>query len=72
MSFNALPEAQKAEAADNLEMAVKQAVSATPNRKWYSVSAEGLIDAAMAVSGLGGSLAETLNSLGKNLWVDFI
>ncbi len=67
----ALPEAQKAEAADNLEMTVKQAVSATPNRKWYSVSAEGLIEAAKAVKGLTSDLAETLTTLGKTLWTDF-
>ena len=52
-------------------MAVKQALSATLNRKWHSVSAEGLIEAAKAVKGLTGDLAETLTTLGKTLWTDF-
>ncbi len=57
--------------AENLEMLVKQATSEKPNRRWYSVSADGLLEAATWVKDFGGSIGATLLSLGKTLWSDF-
>ncbi len=51
--------------AENLEMLVKQATSAKPNRKWYSVSKDGLLEASKFVKDFGVSIAGTLGSLEK-------
>lgn len=56
------------EVAENLEMLVKQATSAKPSRKWYSVSKDGLLEASQFVKDLGVSIAGTLGSLDKLLW----
>ncbi|MEO8120803.1 MAG: toll/interleukin-1 receptor domain-containing protein, partial [Rhodoferax sp.] len=69
-----LPEGQKDEApqvAENFEMLVKQATSAKPNRKWYSVSSEGLLEAAGWVKNFSAEIGGTLNSLGATLGADF-
>ena len=66
----ALPAEKHAEAphvAENLEMVVKQATSEKPNPKWYSVSTEGLLEAATWVKNYSGNIAGTLTSLGKLL-----
>jgi hypothetical protein len=55
----------------NVEIIVKQATSEKPNRKWYSVSAEGLLDAAKWVKGFSGNIGGTILNLGKLLWPDF-
>jgi hypothetical protein len=67
-----LPDDRKEEAADNLEMLVKQATAARPNRSWYSVSADGLLDASNWVKDFAGNLAETIGALGKSIWPDFL
>ena len=54
--------------AENLEMLVKQATSAKPNRRWYSVSKDGLLEASQFVTDLRVSMAGTLGSLEKLLW----
>ena len=56
------------EVAENLEMVVKQATSAKPNRKWYSVSKDGLLEAAQFVNDFGGSIGKTLGRLDKLMW----
>ena len=69
-----LPEEKQNEAqqvADNLEMAIKQATADKPNRKWYSVSAEGLLEAATWVKDFSGEIAGTIKNLGTMLWPDF-
>jgi hypothetical protein len=69
-----LPDDKKSEApqvAENLEMLVKQATSETPSRKWYSFSADGLLDAAKYVNELDGNIAGTIKNLGKSFWPDF-
>ena len=48
-----LPEEQAAEAADDLEKLVDEATKPKPNKKWYSVSIEGLIKAAENLDQLG-------------------
>jgi internalin A len=60
------------EAAGNLELAVKAATSANPNRAWYSVSTEGLLEAAKFVEDFSGNIAGTIKNLGKSLWPDFL
>ena len=54
--------------AENLEMLVKQATSPKPNRKWYSVSKDGLLEASQFVKDFGVSIAGTLGSLEKWVW----
>ena len=69
-----LPADKKDEApqiADNLEILVKQATSEKPNRKWYSVSAEGLLDAAKWVRDFTGNIGGTIKNLGQAIWPDF-
>ena len=67
----ALPADKQEEAphvAENLEMLVKQATSAKPNRKWYSVSSEGLLEASKWVKDYSGNIAGTIMNLGKLVW----
>lgn len=69
-----LPADKKDEApqvAENLEMLVKQATSDKPNRKWYSLSAEGLLEASAFVKNFTGNIAGTIGNLGKAIWGDF-
>jgi len=65
----ALPEDKKDEApevAENLELLVKQVTSAKPNRKWYSVSSDGLLEAASWVKNFSTEIGGTLTRLGSN------
>ncbi|MEC5213847.1 hypothetical protein RCH06_002402, partial [Polaromonas sp. CG_9.5] len=62
----ALPEDKKdkaAEVADNLEVVVKEVTSAKPRRKWYSLGAAGLLEAASYVKDFGGNITEVLKNL---------
>ena len=70
--LKALPAEKQEEAAGNLELAVKAATSAKPNRAWYSVSTEGLVEAAKFVEDFSGNIAGTIKNLGKSLWPDFL
>jgi hypothetical protein len=45
--------------------------SGTPDRAWYSVSSEGLLDAAKFVKEFSCEIAGTLKNLGKCFWPDF-
>lgn len=68
----ALPQDKQEETASNLELAVKAATSAKPNRAWYSVSAEGLMEASKYVKDFSGNITGTLKNLGQALWPDFL
>ena len=73
--LKALPQEKQEEAsqvAGNLELAVKAATSAKPNRAWYDVSAAGLLEASKFVKDFSGEIAGTLKNLGKLLWPDFL
>jgi len=59
------------EIAKNLKLLVEEATSAKPNRKWYSVSAEGLLDASKWVKDFAGNISGPILSLGKAIWPDF-
>lgn len=50
---------------------MKGATAATPNRRWYSVSAEGLLEAAKYAKEFTGEIAGTIGQLGKLIWPDF-
>jgi hypothetical protein len=52
-------------------MLVKQATNKKPDRKWYSLSAEGLLEASKFVKDFSGNIAGTVGQLGKLLWPDF-
>lgn len=67
-----LPAEKQAEASGNLELAVKGATSTPPNRKWYDVSADGLLDAAKFVGKFSREITGALTDLGKSLWSDFL
>ncbi len=66
-----LPGEKKEEAAGDLEQLVKGATATTPNRRWYSVSAEGLMEASKFVKDFTGNIVGTVGTLGKLLWPDF-
>ena len=57
--------------AKDLEMLVEQATSDKPNRRWYSVSAEGLLEASKWVKDFAGNLFGTVGQLGKLIWPDY-
>lgn len=57
--------------AENFSVVVKQATSGRPNRAWYSVSAEGLLEASKWVKDFTGNIIGTLGQLGRLLWPDF-
>ncbi len=56
--------------AESLDMLVKQATSATPNRKWYGVSKDGLLQAAALAKDSGGNVAGALKNLDRLVWPD--
>ena len=69
-----LPEGKKEEAkqvANDLKSLVEEATSPKPRRKWYSLSAEGLLEASKYVKDFTGDIVGTIKSLGKLLWPDF-
>jgi len=69
-----LPAAKQEDASqvtDNLELLVKQATASKPNRKWYQVSAEGLLEASKWVKDFSGNIGGTIGQLGKLIWPDF-
>nr|WP_081983983.1 COR domain-containing protein [Massilia sp. JS1662] len=68
--IEALPEEKKPESeqiTNNLEQLVKQATSEKPNKQWYSISTEGLIEAANWIKDYSGNIVPTLEKLGKIL-----
>jgi internalin A len=72
--IESLPEEKKEEApevGENLELLVKSATSEKPNRRFYSVSAQGLLEASKWVKDFSGNIFGTIVNLGKNLWPDF-
>jgi hypothetical protein len=69
--IESVPADKKEEVAENLEMLLKQAASGKRNRKWYSVSAEGLLEASKWVKDFTGNISGTILKLGKALWPDF-
>ncbi|MDB6119084.1 MAG: small GTP-binding protein [Verrucomicrobiaceae bacterium] len=60
-----LPEDKQEEAAGNLELLTKAVTGTKPNRAWYSVSSEGLLEASKFVKDFTGNIAGPVASLGK-------
>jgi hypothetical protein len=60
-----------AQTRENLETLVKEASRAEPRRKWYELSAEGLIEASKFVKDFTGNIAGTVGQVGRLLWPDF-
>ncbi len=58
-----LPEEKKQEAAQDLDSFVKEATKDTPRKKWYELSAEGLIEAATACAGMAAPVTATIKSI---------
>ncbi len=55
----------------NLDLLVKEATNEKPDRKWYSLSAEGLLEAAKWVKDFTGKIGGSIQNLGKSIWPDF-
>lgn len=66
--MEALGEEHKATAVKNYDALVKEATSSSPDRKWYSVSAEGLLEASKWVKDFTGNIVGILINLGKKMW----
>lgn len=66
-----LPEEKHGDAAEDLAKMVKGATAEPPNRRWYSMSAEGLLEASKFVKDFAGNIVGTVGKLGKLLWPDF-
>jgi internalin A len=67
-----LTEDQKGAAVKNYDAFAMEAVSANPDRKWYSVSTAGLLEASKWTKDFTGNIAGTLLNLGKKIWgVDY-
>ena len=62
---------EASQVADNLEMIVKQATSEKPNRKWYALSAEGLLEAAKWVKDFSAVIGGTIQNLGQSIWPNY-
>jgi hypothetical protein len=60
---SSLPKQRQEEVARDLQALAAEATSPTPRRKWYEVSAEGLVDAAKAVAGIGAPVIESVKLL---------
>ncbi|MCI5121980.1 MAG: hypothetical protein D3908_12470 [Candidatus Electrothrix sp. AUS4] len=58
-----LPEEKKEEVAQDLESLVKEATKDAPRKKWYELSAEGLIEAAKACAGMAAPVTATVKSI---------
>lgn len=63
-----LPEDKQSETTKDWEVMVKESTSATPRRKWYSLSAEGLLEASKYVKDFTGNIAGIVGRLTKLLW----
>jgi internalin A len=66
-----LPAEKQDEASDNLMLLVNSATAPRPRRPWYSVSAQGLLEASKFAKDFTGNLAGTIGQLGKLLWPGF-
>jgi hypothetical protein len=58
-----LPEEKREEAAQDLDSLVKEATKETPRKKWYELSAEGLLEAAKTCAGMATPVTATIKSI---------
>lgn len=66
-----LPEDTAKEVSEDFEKLVEVSTSENPRRRWYDVSAEGLLEASKFTKEFTGNLVGTVTQLGKCLWPDF-
>jgi hypothetical protein len=59
----ALPPDQQAQAKQDLSTFVAEATSDKPRRKWYELSAEGLVEAAKACGNMAGPVAQAVGAI---------
>lgn len=72
--INALPQENsdlKKDVAENLKLLIQSTSAGNPKRRWYSVSAEGLLEASKFAKDFTGNIAGTVGKLGKLFWPDF-
>lgn len=67
----ALPDEKKEIPAGDLEHLLKGATASPPNRRWYEVSASGLMEASGWFKDFTGNIAGSIRNLGKAIWPDF-
>ena len=58
-----LPPEKQQETARDLETLAQEAVSPTPRRKWYELSAEGLLEAAKTVGEMAGPVVTAVKAV---------
>ena len=58
-----LPKEKQEQAASDLDVLSKEAVAQAPRRKWYELSAEGLMEAAKAVGDLAAPVLTAVKSV---------
>ncbi|WP_339137698.1 MAG: COR domain-containing protein [Candidatus Electrothrix sp. GW3-4] len=58
-----LPEDKRKEAAQDLDSLVKEVTKESPRKKWYELSAEGLIEAAKACAGMAAPVTTTIKGI---------
>jgi len=54
---------------EDFEQLEKQAKAEEPRRRWFEVSAEGLVEAAKAVAGMAGPISTSVAAIAKLLFV---
>lgn len=62
-----MPNDKAKEITEDLQTFVNEASKKQPRRKWYEMSAEGLIDAAKTIGTIGKPVIETVQSISKLL-----
>jgi hypothetical protein len=58
-----LPEKKRADVAQDLSNLVTEVTKEAPRRKWYELSAEGLIEAAKACAGMASPVIQTVKTV---------
>lgn len=71
-ALECVPVSEQEEIADNFKLAVDAVNLPTPNRRWYSVSAGGLVEATKFVKEVSTEMAPALIAIGKFIWPDFV
>lgn len=66
-----LPIERQEEAMENLLLLMKGADVRKPNRRWYSVSAEGLLEASKFVGEFTANILNSITQIGTRFWPDF-
>jgi hypothetical protein len=72
LAFPAEKKDKESETADYLKAIVEQSTGkVSPNRRFYAVSADGLLEASKWVKDFSGNIIGAVGQLGKLIWPDF-